>query len=354
MSDYTFNAPPNWPKPPVGWKPPTGWQPDPSWGAVPEGWQLWLPTAAASPAVPQQPVYQAPQYTPQPAPVASQQPVYNQQPQFGAPQQFQPAPRKKSRAGIIVAAIATVVIGALIAGGFYLFNVVLVVPDFDGEQTYESASTVEEAKVILQNEYDKVSAYIDNAPGGIYYDILHDSIDDTLASGLAETTISGVEMYTDTLGYTVESIDEDVANWEAVWVDKELNPENETGSIQEEILDRISGGFVDVSIDSHCEATACVDRDDPTRVHVITDALDSPTLIWEDVMRHEYAHVIQFKYLDKLEYGSDYETLFGSDPELHADCMSIAVKPDFITPYGSVCTPEMVESAGNVWEGIIK
>jgi hypothetical protein len=38
-----FNPPPNWPRPPEGWNPSPGWQPDPGWGALPEGWQLWVP-----------------------------------------------------------------------------------------------------------------------------------------------------------------------------------------------------------------------------------------------------------------------------------------------------------------------
>lgn len=52
---YRFNAPPNWPTPPVGWVPPSGWAPEPSWGPPPPGWQLWIPDlpdpAAAVPVV---------------------------------------------------------------------------------------------------------------------------------------------------------------------------------------------------------------------------------------------------------------------------------------------------------------
>jgi hypothetical protein len=40
---WAFNPPPYWPQPPANWTPPTGWLPDPAWGAVPPGWQLWVP-----------------------------------------------------------------------------------------------------------------------------------------------------------------------------------------------------------------------------------------------------------------------------------------------------------------------
>ncbi|MFJ6706218.1 MULTISPECIES: DUF4041 domain-containing protein [unclassified Streptomyces] len=48
MSAYRFNAPPGWPVPPAGWMPPPDWRPDPSWPAMPAGWQLWVPEAAAA------------------------------------------------------------------------------------------------------------------------------------------------------------------------------------------------------------------------------------------------------------------------------------------------------------------
>lgn len=50
MDGRRFNPPPGWPKPPSSWKPPKGWRPDPSWPAMPNGWELWLPSADASAA----------------------------------------------------------------------------------------------------------------------------------------------------------------------------------------------------------------------------------------------------------------------------------------------------------------
>ena len=33
--------------------------------------------------------------------------------------------------------------------------------------------------------------------------------------------------------------------------------------------------------------------------------------------------------------------------------MSLALEPDFKTAYGSKCSTEMLESASNVWDGIV-
>ena len=44
VDGWSFNPPPHWPHPPRGWMPPPDWEPDPEWGAVPPGWQLWVPT----------------------------------------------------------------------------------------------------------------------------------------------------------------------------------------------------------------------------------------------------------------------------------------------------------------------
>lgn len=46
VSQWQFNAPPNWPAPPLGWSPGPEWQPDPSWPPAPSGWQFWVPTIA--------------------------------------------------------------------------------------------------------------------------------------------------------------------------------------------------------------------------------------------------------------------------------------------------------------------
>jgi hypothetical protein len=42
---YTYNSPPNWPRPPADWAPPAGWRPDPTWPPAPAGWQFWTPVA---------------------------------------------------------------------------------------------------------------------------------------------------------------------------------------------------------------------------------------------------------------------------------------------------------------------
>lgn len=47
-TNWSFNAPPGWPKAPQGWVPPAGWEPDPSWPPVPAGWEFWLPESVES------------------------------------------------------------------------------------------------------------------------------------------------------------------------------------------------------------------------------------------------------------------------------------------------------------------
>ena len=336
MADYTFNTPPNWPTPPAGWTPPKGWVPDAAWGAAPDGWEFWTLAQPAAPA---------------PAPAGPMEPGAPVSPPAPPPAT---AAKKKSKVGPIIAIVAGVaVLGLVIAGGVYVWNFLGTTPAGLPEEGFESASTVEEAHATLQQEHDEMIDYLESFDHGLDFVAHRDSIDQVLEDGLAATTISDVEVQTGTYEWMYEPMEEEHAAWEAQWAVDDSNLTNDTGTIQEEILDRISGGLAKVSVDSHCDSTACVDGDDPTVVHVIEKNMNSKTLIWEDVMRHEYAHVIQFKYEGRLEYGTEYEELFGSDEELHADCMSQALKPDFKTAYGSKCSTEMLESAGNVWDGII-
>jgi len=339
MADLTFTTPPNWPTPPAGWTPPEGWAPDAAWGPAPEGWQFWVPATAGSPA------QSAPVAAPA-APVAAPAPP--------TPPAQPAVTKKKSKAGPIIAIVAGVaVLGLVIAGGVYVWNFLGTTPEGLPEEGFESASSVEEAHATLQQEHDEMIEFMESFDHGIDFTAYRDSIDQVLDDGLAANTISDVEVQTATYEWMREPMEEEYASWEAKWAVDDSNLTNTTGTIQEEILDRISGGLATVSVDSHCDSTACVDGEDPTVVHVIEKNMNSKTLIWEDVMRHEYAHVIQFKYIDRLEYGTEYEDLFGSNEELHADCMSQALKPDFKTAYGSKCSTEMLESAGNVWDGII-
>jgi len=339
MADFTFNTPPNWPTPPAGWTPPEGWVPDAAWGPAPEGWTFWLPAAPAAPP--------APQFAPPGAVAAAP---------LAAPPVASPAAstKKKSKVGPIIAVVVGVaVIGAVIAGGIAVWNFLGTTPAGLPDEEFASATTVDEAHEILQAEHDEMIDYMESFDHGIDFTAYRSSIDQVLEDGLAASTVSDVEVQTATYEWMREPMDEEYAAWQAEWVVDDANLTNDTGTIQEEILDRISGGLATVSIDAHCKSTACVDGDDPTTVHVIKKNINDKGLIWEDVMRHEYAHVIQFKYIGRLEYGTEYEELFGSNEELHADCMSQSLKPDFKTAYGSKCSAEMLESARNVWDGII-
>ena len=70
MTMARFNAPPDWPTPPLGWTPPDGWRPSATWPAPPEGWELWLPDEDESAQAPEPADPSAPTSAPQSAGVS--------------------------------------------------------------------------------------------------------------------------------------------------------------------------------------------------------------------------------------------------------------------------------------------
>jgi hypothetical protein len=150
---------------------------------------------------------------------------------------------------------------------------------------------------------------------------------------------------------------------------------NSTGTAAEAALDRISGGAIELVVHaverSPCpEAIACVSGTSQVHisapVSVLTDIQLRRTygLSWDDVMLHEYAHVVQFEWRPELEQHEDYLRLFGGlDPGVEldeqldypiehlADCMALSVDSGFTNAYPGVCTPEQLAFALSVWDG---
>ena len=320
---YRFNPPANWPPAPAGWVPPAAWQPDPAWGPVPDGWNLWVDDAAA----------------PEIAPAWA-----------GAPA---PAPVRKKHTGLIIAIIAVVVVilGAGIVGVSFVASNLLAGPSIEG---VERSGSIEEAREVLQKNYDEAVAFAESNHGFAKEGHLM-RLDNALENGRVATAIWEVELETSTVLNVMEMMTQSADRWKEQWDVPAAFTDNRSGTALEDILDGYSGGTVDFAIDSACgSATACVQRDDPNVVHLGEKYVDNPAYLidYADVLLHEYGHVTQFKYVDELEGSAEYTDLFGFDAELHADCMAQSLKPDFATAYGSVCTPEQLTSAKNAWDGV--
>jgi hypothetical protein len=318
---YRFNPPANWPAAPAGWVPPAGWQPDPAWGPVPEGWNLWIDDAAVPAGSP----------VPHPIPVA---------------------PRKKRTGlGILILAVVLVIVVAGVVGLSVMLNTLSAGPPVEG---VERAGSIEEARAVLQETHDEATDFVEDNHGFSKTDKL-ERIAAALEAGNKGTSIWEVEMQTRDIMVTMEAMAQGADRWNETWGQAPAFTDNVSGTALEAILDEYTGGTVDFAIDSECgSATACVQRDDPNVVHLNEEYVDNPRYVidYADVLLHEYGHVTQFKYIDEFEMSADYEALFDFNVELHADCMSLSLKPDFATAYGSVCSPEQLTSAKNAWGGV--
>jgi hypothetical protein len=72
------------------------------------------------------------------------------------------------------------------------------------------------------------------------------------------------------------------------------------------------------------------------------------------VMMHEYAHQIQFKYREDLEYSEQYDVLFGKDIEWLADCMAAAKIPGYSSNYQYKCSASQVTYGAKAWQGVFQ
>jgi len=313
---YRFNSPPNWPTPPAGWAPDAGWQPDPSWGPVPDGWSLWVD-------VPGEPA---------------------------------PATARKSRVGLVIGIVAgAAVLALVVAGGVAAVSFLTTPPDTVTVEGFESPRSVEEAKDNLQKTYDEAVEFLDSHHGIMRSVVLPD-LNDALEDGKEQTSIDLVELRTITIMSTQERMTTSAEEWEEIWEGEPAFTDNRSGTDLEDVLDDYTGGTVDFAIDSVCgTATACVRDRAQNLVHLNDLYVGNPAyahIDYADVLLHEFAHVVQFKYELELDESPDFARLFNSDVEFHADCMSLSLKPDFATAYGSVCTPEHLAAAKDAWDGV--
>ncbi len=333
MPQYDFNPPPGWPEPPKGWRPPPGWQPDPSWPPPPPGWGFW---------------------------------------------RVRPPSKAARRAVAIlggVSALALLATGAVVVVRGSTSDRGIAVAD---EESVPRFATIAEATDYYEQQKTDLRGFIDENPFGYDYTFVEELLVDLDDSVRDESTDlfpdphviarAGIQVL-ETQGRFARLVEK----WETDFAPKPDLLANTTGSVAEAALDAVSAGVSDIRFDDFCgttdEALACVATG--TLVHVPSELLDYDDERmraefgdhWSSVMWHEFAHVIQNKYLFRLWDDPDFQRLFVDPPappgngdidypaEHSADCMAAAVLSDYIMGYDGECTPEKLDFARTVWDG---
>jgi hypothetical protein len=80
------------------------------------------------------------------------------------------------------------------------------------------------------------------------------------------------------------------------------------------------------------------------------DIASTPDFYRLYAMRHELAHIYQYRVYNDLMPSAGYNRVFGSNIELLADCM-VTQRFGGYTTYG--CTGEQVAWAAGIWDGVI-
>jgi len=93
-------------------------------------------------------------------------------------------------------------------------------------------------------------------------------------------------------------------------------------------------------------AVACNVGDGSIRVASSFQNQSYDRKVW--TMTHELAHTFQRKVWDAIHASGTYQSMFGSNIELLANCMASARGA---TAHGHTCTPAMVKWAANIWNG---
>jgi hypothetical protein len=274
-----------------------------------------------------------------------------------------------------VSALALVAVVAVVAVRGSTSDRGITVPDGAPVPVF---ATVAEATEYYEQQKDDLRGFIDAEPFGYDYTFVDDLLADLDDSVGAEST----DLFPDPTviaraGYQVLDTQDRFAGlvekWEADFAPKPELLANATGSVAEAALDAVSAGVADIRFDDFCgttdEALACVATG--TVVHVPAELLDYDDERmraefgdhWTSVMWHEFAHVIQNKYLFRLWDDPEFQRLFvdpaappGNDdvdyPAEHsADCMAAAILDDYIMGYDGECTPEKLEFARTIWDG---
>lgn len=117
-------------------------------------------------------------------------------------------------------------------------------------------------------------------------------------------------------------------------------------------LNAVGGGHVALSeYNGQCGggfAVACSVAGGGIKVHPDIAGWSSSRKNW--AMSHELAHQVHFQHWSAVGDSAGYRQLFGSNPELLANCMASARG---YTDHGHSCSGEMVGWAGGLWSGRI-
>ena len=87
-------------------------------------------------------------------------------------------------------------------------------------------------------------------------------------------------------------------------------------------------------------------------VLIVEDYANENYDFYYPIMMHEYAHQIQFKYGQELDYSQKYEQLFNMDKEWLADCMAASKIPGYSSNYQYQCSQEQKEYGADAWKGL--
>lgn len=117
-------------------------------------------------------------------------------------------------------------------------------------------------------------------------------------------------------------------------------------------LNTVGGGHINLEeYDGTCGgqfAAACSFSGGTIKVHSSIAGWSSSRKNW--AMSHELAHQSHFNRWSEINGSAGYQQLFGSNPELLANCMASARG---YTNHGHRCSGEMVNWASGVWAGRI-
>lgn len=346
MSAPIFNPPPGWPRPPQGWRPGPGWTPDPSWPPAPAGWSFWIDPATGS----------------------------------AAPPVAVAGPRRRRSLPLVLGLVGGgLVLILVVAGAFFGVSALLRPPPATGIYAgTDDITTVEQAVAYYDEQKALVEEFMRDEPFGYSTAGLAEEfadLDAELADELAgDASVSMIIVLAGTYTAQLQVMQDDLADWRTEFAAKPENEGNATGTEAEAVLDRVSGG---VSAISTTEADPCdADGEDvlacvkggsvvyvPSALAGLSDAelVARTGVTWELVMTHEFAHVIQNRFEDRLLEDPTFVALF---PPVHpdlailtynlehsADCMAALHLEGYVNVYPGECTPEQTAFAATMWDG---
>jgi hypothetical protein len=239
-------------------------------------------------------------------------------------------------------------------------------------------TTLEDSLAYYEGEKTAARAFVEEHPFGYDFERVESVITnlDPKVQAEAEDAAPDLEAIAG-WGYDIRTLiggfEQAVDRWETTYT---ANPDlttNASGTEAEAALDEVSGGVSDIVFDDFCgdpeSALACVSGGTLVHVPLQLENLSNAELtaeygdFWMSVMGHEFGHVIQNKYINRLLADPDYQRLFVDieqppdaddfdvDLEYSADCMGAALIPDYVLAYLPECTPEQLAFAATIWDG---